>query len=162
MSRERNLTPSVLGRGSVDASDIIEIHQLLGLYGHLVDAKEWDRFAEVFEADAVLDYTGVRAPRVFSGLEEIRQYFRDANHPSAHHVTNIVVSEVAGEVRVKSKFLAPYTRATHDPLRWFGGDYDDVVVRTPAGWRFRRRVCTGRWQFTPGEQEELPEHRRTW
>jgi hypothetical protein len=48
----------VLGRGSVDASDIIEIHQLLGLYGH--------------------------------------------------------------------------------------------------------RVCTGRWQFTPGEQQELPEHRRTW
>ena len=150
----------------MDASDIIEIHQLLGLYGHVVDAKEWDRFAELFEADAVLDYTGVRAPRVFSGLEEIRQYFRDANHPSAHHVTNIVVSEAAGEaageVRVKSKFFAPYTRATHDPLRWFGGDYDDVVVRTPAGWRFRRRVCTGRWQFTPGEQEELAEHRRTW
>ena len=146
----------------MEASDIIEIHQLLGLYGHVVDAKEWDRFAELFEADAVLDYTGVRAPRVFSGLEEIRQYFRDANHPSAHHVTNIVVSEVAGEVRVQSKFFAPYTRSTHDPLRWFGGDYDDVVVRTPAGWRFHRRVCTGRWQFTPGEQEELPEHRRTW
>jgi SnoaL-like domain len=47
----------------MDASDIIEIHQLLGLYGHLVDGKEWDRFAELFEADAVLDYTGVRAPR---------------------------------------------------------------------------------------------------
>ena len=66
------------------------------------------------------------------------------------------------EVRVKSKFFAPYTRSTHEPLRWFGGDYDDVVVRTPTGWRFRRRVCTGRWQFTPGEQEELPEPRRTW
>ena len=51
----------------MDASDIIEIHQLLGLYGHIVDAEEWDRFAELFEADAVLDYTGVRAPRVFYG-----------------------------------------------------------------------------------------------
>jgi hypothetical protein len=162
MSRERNLTPSVLGRGSVDASDIIEIHQLLGLYGHIVDAKEWDRFAELFVADAVLDYTGVRAPTVVHGVGEISGYFRDANHPSAHHVTNIVVTDVDGAVRVKSKFFAPYTRSTHDPLRWFGGDYDDVVVRTPGGWRFQRRVCTGRWQFTPGEQEELPEHRRTW
>ncbi len=99
---------------------------------------------------------------MFHGLEEIREYFREANHPSAHHVTNIVVIEGGGEVRVMSKFLAPYTRATHDPPRWFGGDYDDVVVRTPEGWRFRRRVCTARWQFTPGEQEELAECRRTW
>jgi 3-phenylpropionate/cinnamic acid dioxygenase small subunit len=162
MSRERNLTPSLVGRGSVDASDIIEIHQLLGLYGHVVDAKDWDRFTELFEADAVLDYTGVRAPRVFHGLSEIAGYFRDAHHPSAHYVTNIVVFQDGGEVRVKSKFFAPYTRTAHDPRRWFGGDYDDVVVRTPEGWRFRRRVCAGRWQFTPGEQEELPEHRRTW
>ena len=50
----------------MDASDIIEIHQLLGLYGHVVDAAEWDRFDELFDADAVLDYTGVRAPRVFT------------------------------------------------------------------------------------------------
>jgi 3-phenylpropionate/cinnamic acid dioxygenase small subunit len=146
----------------VDVGDMIEIHQLLGLYGHVVDAREWDRFSELFAADAVLDYTGVRAPRVFHGVDEIAEYFGAANHPAAHHVTNIVVTEVDGAVRVKSKFFAPYTRPTHDPVRWFGGDYDDVVVKTPAGWRFSRRVCTGRWQFTPGEQEELPAHRRTW
>ena len=67
----------------MDAGDIIEIHQLLGLYGHVVDAAEWDRFDELFVPDAELDYTGVRAPRVFRGVEEIREYFRDANHPSA-------------------------------------------------------------------------------
>ena len=77
----------------VDAGDIIEIHQLLGLYGHVVDAGEWDRFDELFAADAELDYTAVRAPRVFHGVDEIREYFRGANHPSAHHVTNIVVFE---------------------------------------------------------------------
>jgi hypothetical protein len=57
------------------------------------------------------------------------------------------------------------TRERHDPLRWYGGDDDDVVVRTPDGWRFLHRVCTGRWQLTPGdqaEQEQLPEHRRTF
>ena len=146
----------------LDANDIIEVHQLLGLYGHVLDTAEWDRLDDLFETDAVLDYTGVRAPRVFSGIEEIREFFRDANHPSAHHVTNIFVFEAGGEVRVKSKFFVPYTRPTHDPLRWYGGDYDDVVVRTPDGWRFRKRVCTARWLFTPGDQEPLPEHRRTW
>ena len=146
----------------MDPGDIILIHQLLGLYGHVVDAAAWDRFEELFVADAELDYTGVRAPRVFHGVDDIREYFRGANHPSAHHVTNIVVLESDGDVRVTSKFLAPYTRSTHVPVRWFGGDYDDVVVRTPEGWRFRRRVCTSRWQFTPGDQHDVPEHRRTW
>ncbi len=116
----------------MDAGDIIEIHQLLGLYGHVLDAADWDRLDDLFEADAVLDYTGVRAPRVFTGIEEIRQFFEGANHPSAHHVTNIVVVERDGDVCVKSKFFAPYTRPTHDPLRWYGGDYDDVVVAPPA------------------------------
>jgi 3-phenylpropionate/cinnamic acid dioxygenase small subunit len=144
------------------ATDIIEIHQLLGLYGHVLDAHDWDRLDELFTRDAVLDYTGVRAPRIFHGLDEIRDFFRDANHPSAHHVTNIVVLEVDDEVRVHSKFFVPYTRASHTPRRWYGGDYHDVVVATSGGWRFRQRSCTRRWQFTPGEQDDVPEHRRTW
>jgi 3-phenylpropionate/cinnamic acid dioxygenase small subunit len=148
----------------VDALALIEIHQLLNQYGHIVDAQEWDRFDELFLPDAVLDYTGVRAPAPLYGLDAIKDYFRDANHPSAHHVTNIVVTEQAGEVRVHSKFLAPYTRPSHDPRRWYGGDYEDVVARTPEGWRFARRVCTARWLLTPelAGGDAVPEHRRTW
>jgi hypothetical protein len=79
-------------------------------------------------------------------------------------VTNIVVSERGGRVRVHSKFLAPYTRPSHDPRRWYGGDYEDVVVRTPDGWRFARRACTARWLLTPelAGGDAIPEHRRTW
>jgi len=146
----------------VDATEIIEIHQLLGYYGHLVDAAAWDRFDELFIADAVLDYTAVRAPRVFHGIEEIRDYFRGANHPSAHHVSNIVVTENDGVVRVKSKFFAPFTRPSHEPKRWYGGDYDDVVVPTPAGWRFSQRTCTGRWLLAPDQPDDLALHRHTF
>jgi 3-phenylpropionate/cinnamic acid dioxygenase small subunit len=148
----------------VDALDLILIHHLLGQYGHLVDAKEWDRFDELFTDDAVLDYTGVRAPEVLHGRRAIADFFRSANHPSAHHVTNIVVTEEQGEVRVHSKFFAPYTRPSHDPKRWYGGDYHDVVVRTDDGWRFARRACTARWLLTPDLADDagLPEHRRTW
>jgi 3-phenylpropionate/cinnamic acid dioxygenase small subunit len=148
----------------VEAIDIIEVHQLLGQYGHLVDAKQWDRFDELFEPDAELDYTGVRAPAVLHGLAAIQDWFREVNHPSAHHVVNIVVYEEEDQVRVRSKFFAPYTRPTHEPKRWYGGDYDDVVVRTPAGWRFAKRTCSARWLFTPDgpDADSVPEHRRTW
>jgi hypothetical protein len=147
----------------MDAAEIILVHQLLGLYGHIVDAGQWDRFGELFTDDAILDYTAVRAPQVFRGIDEIRGYFEGGNHPSAHHVVNIVVWEEGGEVRAHSKFLAPFTRPTHVPLRWYGGDYEDLVVLTPAGWRFRRRVCTPRWQFTSAEpSQDIPDYRRTW
>jgi 3-phenylpropionate/cinnamic acid dioxygenase small subunit len=148
----------------MDALDLILIHQLLGQYGHLVDAEEWDRFDELFTDDAVLDYTGVRAPEVLHGRPAIQDFFRSANHPSAHHVTNIVVTEEEGEVRVHSKFFAPFTRPSHDPKRWYGGDYHDVVVRTDDGWRFARRACAARWLLTPelADDAGLPEHRRTW
>ena len=143
------------------ANDLLMIHQLLAYYGHVVDDCDWARFDELFTPDATLDYTRAGASAVFTGLDEIRAFFRDANHPSAHHVLNIVVTESGGEVRVRSKFFVPYTRETHVPKRWFGGDYDDVVVRTDRGWRFTFRRCTGRWQFTTDE-EPVPPHRRTW
>ena len=38
-------------------ADIVMINQLLALYGHIVDAAQWDRFDELFRPDAELDYT---------------------------------------------------------------------------------------------------------
>jgi hypothetical protein len=149
----------------VDALDIVLIHQLLGEYGHAIDAAEWTRFAELFTPDAVLDYTAVRAPAVFRGIDQILEYFYAGNHPAAHHVTNIVVTEADGVVRVHSKFLAPFTRDSHAPHRWYGGDYHDTVVRDQAGtWRFQTRVCVPRWQFTaaPFDDSDIAQHRRSF
>ncbi len=143
----------------MDVSDIVEINQLLAHYGHIVDAADWDRFDELFLPDAELDYTPVNAPAVFHGIGEIQDYFRGANHPSAHHCVNVYVYAEGDSVRVKSKFFAPYTRDSHTPKRWYGGDYDDVVVRTDEGWRFARRVCSARWQFTPDSEAAEPRRR---
>jgi hypothetical protein len=62
---------------------------------------------------------------------------------------NVVVTQRDGEERARRKFFVPYTRETHVPKRWSGGDYDDVVVATDAGRRFASRACTVRSQFTP-------------
>jgi 3-phenylpropionate/cinnamic acid dioxygenase small subunit len=145
----------------LDAIDHLHIQYLLGRYGHALDAADWDALGALFTPDAVLDYTAVRAPKVLRGTEEILGYFRTANHPSAHHVTNIVVDDSGDEVRVHSKFIVPFTRATHVPLRWYGGDYHDIVVKIDRDWRFAEKVCIARWQFTHAE-DEVPEHRHTF
>ncbi|WP_409329681.1 nuclear transport factor 2 family protein [Trujillonella humicola] len=141
--------------------DVLQIHQLLAYYGHVLDDRDWAALPEVFTPDAVLDYTRAGAPAVLHGLEEVRAFFAGANHPSAHHTTNVVVVRRGGRVLVRSKFFVPYTRDTHVPTRWYGGTYDDVAVPTPAGWRLAARTCIGRWQLTP-DQGPVPEHRRTW
>ena len=130
-------------------SDVVMIEQLLNKYGHLVDARAWDRFDELFTADCVVDYTNVRAPKVFHGIPEVLEYFRVANHPPAHHVSNIWVELIDGDHHVHSKFFVAFCGPTHDPRRWYGGDYDDVVVRTGAGWRIARRRCSERWLWAP-------------
>ena len=154
------------GSSAIDLSDIVEIQQLLARYGHAIDDRDWTAFRALFLTDAVLDYTAVRAPEVYNGIDAIMQYFESANHPSAHHVTNIVVDPAAPidgrrAAVVRSKWFAPYTRASHEPKRWAGGTYLDTVVHTSEGWRFIRKVCLPGWQFTPEGQGDIAEHRRT-
>jgi 3-phenylpropionate/cinnamic acid dioxygenase small subunit len=151
----------------LDATDLILIHQLLGRYGHTIDQRDWDAFEKLFVADATIDYIGGTGRTVRDGRQAVVAWFRqgDADHPPAHHVTNIVVDDSAdpdGPVSVHSKFIAPFTREQHVPKRLYGGDYHDVVVRTSEGWRFSHKHCIPRWNLAVQIDHDVPEHRRTY
>jgi 3-phenylpropionate/cinnamic acid dioxygenase small subunit len=152
----------------IEASDIIVIHQLLGRYGHTLDARDWAAFGELFVADAAIDYRSANGNAVVrNGRGAIVDWFRevDVSHPAAHLVTNIVVDDRAdpsGPVPVHSKFIVPFTRPDHVPVRLYGGDYHDVVVRTEQGWRFAHKQCLPRWQLSPEIDHTVAEHRRTY
>lgn len=149
----------------LEGTDLIRIHQLLSAYGHALDDLDWDSLASFFAPDAELDYTAVGAASIWHGTAEILEYFRQARHPSAHHVINIVVDDAAdpdGRVAVRSKFFVPFTRDTNLPARLYGGGYRDEVVRSSAGWQFAKRVCVGRWQLTPTADDDVPASRRTY
>lgn len=149
----------------IDAIDIVLIHQLLGRYGHLVDARDWDAFAELFVPEASIDYRSSSGRVEREGRDAIVEWFRGVPHPGAHHVTNIVVDEhpdADGRVAVHSKFFAPYTREEHVPKRVYGGDYHDLVVRTDAGWRFVWKQCIPRWNLAVVPDATAPDHRLTF
>lgn len=44
-------------------ADRLEIEQLLTVYAAAVDARDWERFREVFTNDVVLDYSAFGGPR---------------------------------------------------------------------------------------------------
>jgi 3-phenylpropionate/cinnamic acid dioxygenase small subunit len=151
--------------GMIDALDIVMIHQLLGRYGHTVDAGDWDAFAALFVEDASIDYRSSSGLVERSGREAIVAWFRGVPHPGAHHVTNIVVDEHPdreGRVHVHSKFFAPYTREEHVPKRVYGGDYHDLVVRTEDGWRFVWKQCIPRWNLAVVADDTAPPNRLTF
>jgi len=123
----------------LETHDLVAIQQLMAHYGHLVDAKEWPRLAEVFADDGSFDVTAYQAGR-HDGLPAVIRFFARATHPLAHHSTNLYVYEEAGETRASSKYAVP-----SEGGRMYGGDYRDVLVRTANGWRIKERVVTARW-----------------
>jgi len=122
----------------LDIEDRLAIHELLGLYGHLIDERRWNELDQVFTADAVYDASDFGHQVTTSLADLIAHWTSDLSmHPLAHHATNIVVTEDAdGTVRVHSKGIGVGRKG-----RVGSATYNDVAVRTPDGWRLARRTA---------------------
>jgi hypothetical protein len=123
---------------ALTADDIVAIHQLVALHGHLVDARELHRLDELFTPDAVYDVTALGQGTV-RGIAEFRAlsaaFADDERNPVGHHVTNIVVTEADdGGVRVRSKGIGILRDGRTGTVT-----YDDQVTCTEAGWRITAR-----------------------
>jgi hypothetical protein len=118
------------------SDDVIAIHQLLGLYGHVVDGQQTDRLADVFTPDATFD-TSDFGQGIHRGLDAIRAIFALGSppHPPAHLATNFFVYREADSTLAHSKWLT-IDRAT-GCVR--SGDYHDELVDGPDGWRIAYR-----------------------
>jgi 3-phenylpropionate/cinnamic acid dioxygenase small subunit len=124
-------------------SDRMEIQDLLYRYCHAVDTKDWDRWKTCFTPDAEIDYTssgGIagRLPEVATWIAEVLELFS----VTQHFLTNTLVTLAGDEATSRSYYYNPQTFAGDGPPRRLvtGGYYDDVLVRTPEGWRIARRV----------------------
>jgi len=117
------------------------IAELVHRHGHLTDAGELDAWEELFTADVVYDVSDLGFGAI-EGLRAARTAAEalGAGNPVAHHVTNVVVTDGAdGGARVLSKGLGVRTDGTVGSVT-----YEDVVVRTEAGWRISRRTVRAR------------------
>lgn len=121
----------------IKVEDHIEITQIINLYGHLIDNREWSRMGEVFVEDLVFDTADFGGGQT-KGLAALVEGFSSekANHPLAHHATNIIVwQDPDGTVRAQSKGYGPRP----DPNDNRTTTYKDVLRHTPEGWRIAER-----------------------
>ena len=120
----------------MDPEDRLSLHELPGRYGDLIDDRDWDGLSTIFLDDATFEIPG----QVLDGLEGIRAFMRQSNHPRTHAMTNVHADEISGEPgRAIVCFRIIGMRRDG---RIMSGRYRDVVVKTADGWRVASRVFT--------------------
>ncbi|MEO5839858.1 MAG: nuclear transport factor 2 family protein [Acidimicrobiales bacterium] len=119
----------------MNAEDFVELQQLLSRYCHIVDTTAWDQLDQIFTDDASVTVAGVY-PKT-TGIEELRALYARMNHPVAHTSSSLFVVESSDRTaRLASKWVTVRAEGLAGT-----GVYEDVVVRTPAGWRISERVA---------------------
>jgi 3-phenylpropionate/cinnamic acid dioxygenase small subunit len=131
---------------TISIEDRLAIYELISLHGHIVDDGEFDRLCELFTDDVVYDLTpmGGQTLQGTAAIKDASLKLGDGN-PIAHHVTNIVVNDTGDPVTARSKAIGIRKDGSAGSLV-----YDDVLVRTDAGWRIsNRRITLRRDPLTP-------------
>lgn len=126
--------------------DLESIRRLLVDYAKHLDAADYGAYASLFKEDGELtapigSARGRAAIRAL--LEERLAEQPEAPRPTALHLVANPDIELDGD-RATSRVLWAYVTQDENsrPFILQLGHYDDVLVRTDAGWRFQRRQIT--------------------
>jgi hypothetical protein len=114
------------------SEDRDEIVQLLYRYNHTADNGDDAGWADTFTEDGVFDAAGA----VISGREALMKFV--ATVQGIRHVSANPLIEVKGDTATVSSYFFAFA----GKVVAVTGMYQDQVVRTPAGWRFAKRVFT--------------------
>jgi SnoaL-like domain len=113
------------------------IRDLLHLYCFHMDEGRFAELAALFavEGEWIAPYRSARGPA------EIAAWLTQSVPPSPrrmHYVMNSVIAVTGEHAAAKSNYLV-MVAGPDGPVPSVCGTYADVLNKTPAGWRFRRR-----------------------
>ena len=143
MSKKPLLTPQ----------DYAEIQMLYSRYDHGFDsaAENGRMFADCFTADGALVLPGGRAIEGQQALAKMAA--RDGSKPyNIRHIgVNAFVEPSAGGASGMADFLLVTVNDNgKPPTVTSGGSYQDSIVKTADGWRFKKRAFAN-WTFDTGK-----------
>ena len=126
-----------------------QIVETLVRYCTAIDTGAWELLGDVFLPNARVDYRGAGGP-VLSGaetaawLEENMAKFKLLQH----FLSNVRVTQDGDDVRSAAYVHAVHGYPSDDGTMLFfdlGGEYNDRLIETSAGWRISERVLTTKW-----------------
>lgn len=143
LCRSLSIAAVVLAAGVTDAvaqrtlsaDDHTEILALYATYNHAIDLGDPEAWANTFVADGTfLDNRGHDELRRFAA-EWVERYEGASRHWNSQHLFTATPSGARG-----SAYLHLLDVRTSPPTTVLTGVYEDDLVRTPDGWRFRART----------------------
>ena len=134
-----------------EISDRFEIQDLLYRYAEVIDGKRFDELYDVFSEDAHIDYS------VFGGsvgnrdhtiefLKKAMPMFPNTQHSNANAQIAVKGDTATGRVMCFNPQEIPLPGGGSQVFM-LGLWYVDEYVRTPKGWRIRKRVEEKSWVF---------------
>jgi hypothetical protein len=129
-------------RGMLTPQDYIEIQQLYATYSHTLDKAEGARFAATFTVDG--EFTrgrpAGRGNEVRTPLKGTEALTRMGSVGGGRHFTaNLTITPTPDGAR-GSCYLLLFDARNVPATLTETAIYDDTLVRTPQGWRFKKRV----------------------
>jgi hypothetical protein len=128
--------------------DFIEIRQLVARYAYAVDtgADNGNVYASLFAPDGAFADRMGRETKGRDALAALARRNTRGPQSAFHFIVNHVIEPTAEGAVGKEYLLQLRMGDGERPNDVFGGGhYDDIYVKTPEGWRFKRR------QFVPSE-----------
>jgi ketosteroid isomerase-like protein len=127
--------------------DFDAICNTVNLYPVAVDTLTWSLFDRTFTEDCLVDFG---EPAVFEGLENLKAIFDVIHRPfkATQHFTSNHQVTVSGDTATCITYVrGVFVREMPEGGNMFEstGWYDDVLVRTPDGWRISKRMCRMSW-----------------
>jgi hypothetical protein len=126
--------------GTLTAADYVEIQQLVARYSYAVDthADNGYAYADLFTSDGVFGKTKGR--EALAELARTTQKDRGGPAYTRHYLTNVIIYPTPEGARGSQYLTAIDVSEGGKPSSVVhGGRYEDVYVKTPAGWRFKSR-----------------------
>lgn len=121
------------------ADDYVEIQQLYARYNNAIDSGDAEGYAATFVRDGVFNN--------FTGHDALVQFIHDwqdkmKGGTRRHWNTNLAINGTP-EGASGSVYLMLIDVGVRPPVIASAAKYDDQLVRTPQGWRFKKRATKG-------------------
>jgi len=119
------------GSGALTTQDYVDIQQLYARYNWAIDAGEVEGYVALYTPDGTFN--------TYNSADGLRTFMKSrAAGTRRHWNSNLVITPSPEGARGKV-YLVLVDVALKPPAVSLAARYDDVLVKTPGGWRFKKR-----------------------
>jgi len=139
--------------GELTVQDYVEIQQLYARYNHAIDTLDAEGVAALFTADgSVSFYKGSghdaladmvnKGSAYEPGVSYLNPQTGKRGTYKRHWNSGLVITATADGAK-GAVYLLAVNVGLRPPVLLSASQYDDTLVKTPQGWRFKQRLVSG-------------------